>query len=398
MTGSRFTNLTRVQAFTVIAALVAAILLSVIQSPGTLEKSCSKWIPFGLSLSKPCPSPLAAKKQNSPLTSSGQTGDVRAQSSIEDSVVRKKNDDLILYAAITARVANGEAYYPAAAEEHRKGNYPLRPFITMRLPTLAIISASLGGTAMTAILYALALATLLAWRQRLRNQYNDPGRRNSALGLLLAGMIVAFWREFIVLHELWAGILLALAFGLHRPNKWLPSAMIAGCALFIRELSLPLILLMGAFAICDRRWREVLTLTAIVTLFALVMHNHAQHVAAVTSLTDPASPGWANFGGWQSFVRTMQMPSVLRAFPQPVGSVFVILSLFGWLSWRSPTGLFGTLLFAGYGVFFMALGRPDNFYWGFMVVPTFLIGLTFLPAAFGDLRAAVAPKLDFATA
>jgi hypothetical protein len=360
---SRFAGFTRGQAISVIAALVLSFALSFVRLPV----------------------PVAA-----PQASVAQT----ATAATED----RKNDDLILYAAITARVARGEAYYPVAADEHRKGNYPLRPFITMRLPTLAVIAAALGTATMTALLYVLVLATLLAWRQRLRNQYSDPGRRNSALGLLLAGMIVAFWREFIVLHELWAGILLALAFGLHRPAKWLPSAMIAGCALFIRELALPFILLMGVFAMCDRRWREVVTLTGIVALFALVMDNHAQHVAAVTSLADPASPGWANFGGWQSFVRTMQMPSVLRAFPQPVGSVFVILSLFGWASWRSRTGLFGTLLFAGYGLFFMALGRPDNFYWGFIVVPTFLIGLTFLPQAVADLRAAFAPKLDFATA
>jgi hypothetical protein len=393
MTASRFAKLKCGQAIGVVAALVVAILLSIFQISGTQPEKCHNENPFGLSLSKPCPSPAAvAQKQDSPSTSPGRTGDV------SEPVAAKKNDDLILYAAITARVAKGEAYYPVAADEHRKGNYPLRPFITMRLPTLAVISATLGTTATTALLYGLVLATILAWRQRLRNQYDDPGRRNSALGLLLAGMIVAFWREFIVLHELWAGILLALAFGLHRPNKWLPSAMIAGCALFIRELSLPFVLLMGAFALYDRRWREAATLTAIVTVFAIVMLNHAQHVAAVTSALDPASPGWANFGGWPSFLRTLQLPSVLRAFPQQVGSVFVILGLFGWLSWQSRTGLFGTLLFTGYGVLFMALGRPDNFYWGFMVVPTFLIGLTFLPRAFSDLRAATQAKLDFATA
>jgi hypothetical protein len=313
-------------------------------------------------------------------------------------VATAKNDDLILYAAITARVAQGESYYAAAADEHRKGIYPLRPFITMRLPTLAAVSAALGPTAMTGILYALVLATLLAWRQRLRNQYGDPGRRNIALGLLLAGMMAAFWRDFIVLHELWAGILLALAFALHRPGKWLPSVAVAACALMIRELALPFVLLMTAFALCDRRWREATVLVAVIALFAVAMVFHAQHVAAVTTATDLASPGWTSFGGWRALVRTMQMPGALRAFPDWVGSIVVILSLFGWLSWRSRSGVFATLLFAGYGLFFASLGRPDNFYWGFMVVPTFLIGLAFLPQAFADLRMATRAKLDFAPA
>jgi hypothetical protein len=244
----------------------------------------------------------------------------------------------------------------------------------------------------------LVLATLLAWRHRLRNQFADPGRRTIALGLLLAGMMAAFWREFVVLHELWAGILLALAFALHRPNKWLPSVALAACALMIRELSLPFVLLMGAFAVHDRRWREVASVAVVVVAFALVMILHAQHVAAVVTAADPASPGWTSFNGWAGFIRAMQMPSALRAFPDWVGSITVILCLFGWLSWRSRAGLFGVFLFAGYGLAFMALGRPNNFYWGFMVVPTFLIGLAFLPQAFADLHAATRTKLDFATA
>jgi hypothetical protein len=361
---SRFASLSRAQALAVIAALVCAILLSVVRLPGPATV--------------PAPEPQATMA-TAPATAA-------------------KNDDLILYAAITARVAQGESYYAAAADEHRKGIYPLRPFITMRLPTLAAVSATLGPTAMTGILYMLVLATLLAWRQRLRSQFGDPGRRNIALGLLLAGIMAAFWREFIVLHELWAGILLALAFALHRPGKWLPSVAVAACALMIRELALPFVLLMTAFATCDRRWREAATLAAIIALFGVAMILHARHVAAVVTAVDLASPGWASFGGWQSFVRTMQMPGALRAFPDWVGSIAVILSLFGWLSWRSRSGLFATLLFAGYGLFFASLGRPDNFYWGFVVVPTFLIGLAFLPQAFADLHAATRTKLDFATA
>ena len=364
MHASRFANLRRAQALGVITALICAIILGSIRLPAPSV-----------------PAARPAPVQTAPA-----------------SVPTAKNDDLILYAAITARVAQGESYYTAAADEHRKGIYPLRPFITMRLPTLAAVSATFGSAAMTGFLYALVLITLLAWRHRLRNQFADPDRRTIALGLLLAGMMAAFWREFIVLHELWAGILLALAFAIHRPNKWLPSAIVAACALMIRELSLPFIFLMTAHALHDRRWREAATLAAMIAAFAIVLSFHAQHVAAVTTATDLTSPGWASFGGWQGFVRTMQMPSALRAFPDWAASIAIILSLFGWLSWRSRTGLFGLLLFAGYGIFFASLGRPDNFYWGFMVVPSFLIGLAFLPQAFADLRAALMPKLDFAPA
>lgn len=312
----------------------------------------------------------------------------------------RDNEDLHLYSSIIRRVAAGESYYAVAADEHRKGHYPLRPFVTMRLPTLALVSAELGRTAMTALLFALVLATMCAWWTRLAHNYDDAGRRISAIGLLLAGMMAAFWRDFIVLHELWAGILLALAFALHRPRRWLPSLLVAACALAIRELALPFVLLWGAFALYGRRWREAGAIAIVVASFAMLMTWHAAQVGAVTTAADPASPGWTALGGWTAFVRTMQMPSALRAFPPAIGSAVIVLTLFGWASWRSTAGLFGTLMFTGYGVIFMILGRPDNFYWGFMVVPTFLIGLSFLPRAIYDLRRAISqqgqPNLDFA--
>ncbi len=44
--------------------------------------------------------------------------------------------DLALYRRISERVITGEDYYAAALAEQRAGNYPTRPFVTVRLPTL----------------------------------------------------------------------------------------------------------------------------------------------------------------------------------------------------------------------------------------------------------------------
>lgn len=52
--------------------------------------------------------------------------------------------DHALYARVAKRVEAGESYYAAAADEHRAGNYPLRPFVAVRLPALAYIVAALG--------------------------------------------------------------------------------------------------------------------------------------------------------------------------------------------------------------------------------------------------------------
>ncbi|MBA4161004.1 MAG: hypothetical protein C0515_02725, partial [Novosphingobium sp.] len=59
---------------------------------------------------------------------------------------RPRDDDLALYDRVIQRIGKGEDYYAVAAEEHRKANYPLRPGVAVRLPTLAYLSVWLGDT------------------------------------------------------------------------------------------------------------------------------------------------------------------------------------------------------------------------------------------------------------
>jgi hypothetical protein len=59
--------------------------------------------------------------------------------------------------------------------------------------------------------------------------------------------------------------------------------------------------------------------------------------------------------------------------------------IFGWAGWRTSAGAFATLLYLGYGLFFMIAGRGDNFYWGAMVAPAMFIGLAFAPGWLGSL-------------
>ena len=51
--------------------------------------------------------------------------------------------DIVLYEAIVDGVRHGGNYYAVAAQELRRGDYPLRPFITFRLPTLAMVQAQM---------------------------------------------------------------------------------------------------------------------------------------------------------------------------------------------------------------------------------------------------------------
>ncbi len=295
------------------------------------------------------------------------------------------NPDLTLYRTITAQVAGGADYYKVAAHEQRVGDYPLRPFFTFRLPTLAMVTATLGFPIMHGLMWLLCAGIVLAWWARLKGEAQLPNRRLLGAMLIVSGLTLAVRPELIVVHDLWAGLLIALALGLHRSSHWGPSLIAGLCAVLIRETALPFILLMGAFACYQRRWREAGAWGGIVILFAGVLTLHASHVAAVVSPNDPASPGWTNFGGWPFFVLAVRLTTALRGLPIWMGGALVPLALLGWASWRSNTGLAGLLLFVGYAAILMALGRPDNFYWGLMVAPAFLLGLAFLPVALKDL-------------
>jgi hypothetical protein len=295
------------------------------------------------------------------------------------------NADLFLYEAIVAKVRAGGDYYAVAAHELRTRDFPLRPFITFRLPTLAWMQAGLGLPATWALFAGLALATVAAWWVRLKGAFAADSRRVTGAMLIAAGLVIAKSPGLIFLHELWSGLLLALSLALWRPGKWQLSLIVALAALLIRELALPFVLLTGAFALWHRRWGEAAAWGAAVGLFISILVWHYWQVLPVTLPTDPASPGWLSIGGWPTMMRAFRLTSALRVFPAPLGSVAVVLCFFGWLSWKSDTGWLGAMAMLGYGLFFALLSRPNNFYWGLMLAPLLMLGLAFLPQAFADL-------------
>jgi hypothetical protein len=311
-----------------------------------------------------------------------------ATSSRFDEARPQGNEDLALYDKITTRVAAGENYYRATAEELRRGGYPLKPFFAFRLPTLAVAAAWIGLPALRVLQWCLFAAMIGAWWVSLDKQFADNGRRVSAAMLAAAGVAVAFSGRYVLLHEIWAGTLIAVSLALHRRDRWGWSVACAALALAIRELALPYVLLMAALAFYYRSWRELGAWVTIILLFAAGMAWHSQEVARVILPSDPASPGWSSLGGWAGALRTFHLTGPLRWLPPEVGAAAIILTLFGWLSWKSPTGLAATLMYAGYGVAFMLFGRANNFYWGFIVTPAFLVGLAFLPRALSDLASA----------
>jgi hypothetical protein len=311
---------------------------------------------------------------------------------------RPRDDDLALYDRVIQRIGQGENYYAVAAEEHRKSNYPLRPGVAVRLPTLAYLSVWLGDTGRGAEVLVpgslgaalvLLVAVVLAWWRRLGEEPGGAAFQRIGTALMFMGASLGLNRYYFVLHELWAGMLIALSLALHRPGKkWLGAVLVAGLALAIREHVLPYVLLMGALALWRRDWKESAAWAALVAAFGLYLAWHLGQVAQHVLPSDPMGPAWLELRGLSGWLSNVVLSSNMRFLPHFVAGPLVMLMVLGWAGWKSPLGTTATLLYLGYGLAFMIAGRPDNFYWGAVIAPAMFVGLAFAPRAVGSLAKA----------
>lgn len=295
--------------------------------------------------------------------------------------------DIVLYEGIVEGVRHGGNYYQVAADALREGNYPLRPFVTFRLPTLARVEAALPRWGSLALLWVLAAGVFAAWYVRLAVALQRIPPRLVAMALLAGGMMAFVQPDLVSLHETWAGLLVALSLALRRPGWWVEAAAVALAAVLIRETAALYVAVMAALAWIDGQRREAIGWAGVLGILAVAVALHAHAVAQVVRPLDPASPGWAGMLGFGFFVRTETLSTALALFPVWFAAPLVALALVGWASWRDPLALRATATFAAYAVLLSLFGRADTFYWGLMVAPTLLVGLAFAPDGVRDLVA-----------
>lgn len=299
-----------------------------------------------------------------------------------------QHSDLQLYRDIIARVGAGEDYYAATADELRKGNYPLKPFFTFRLPTHATIYAALGERTMVILFWLLSAGLMIAWWIKLRSTL--PRLQLGLFMVLVAGGLGGLLQpQTGLFHESWAAILLALMIALYRPERIWPAVLTGGAALMIRELTLPMILAMGGLALLEKRWKEVGAWTAVVALFAAYVAMHAHWVSQVLLPSDPPSPGWSAMLGLQFALKAIARVTLGIRLPVVLASALLILSLFGWGSVRAGWALRAAILLAGYGAMLALLARTDTFYWALIAAPLSFAGLVFVPKAIADLTKSI---------
>jgi len=294
--------------------------------------------------------------------------------------------DLMLYETIVEGVRGGGNYYQVAADALRSGGYPLRPFLTFRMPGLAVVLASMPFWFPPKALLALILLGMAwAWGQRMREAL--PGRVAQLAAVILGlGSILTFVQgDLVAFHEIWAGPLTAWSLALRRPGRWIEAVAIALAAMLIRETAALYVVLMAVFAWLEGERREALGWGLALALFGVALGVHAYAVAGVTGPMDPASPGWAGLLGFGFFVKSLTLATALQLFPLAAGAAFVGLTLFGWAAWDDPLALRMITILATYATAIGLFARIDTFYWGLMVAPVFLLGLVFVPDALRDL-------------
>jgi hypothetical protein len=281
--------------------------------------------------------------------------------------------DATLYRHIIRRMELGESYYTAAAQEQRYHGFPLKPIVTVRLPSMSWLNLSSDPQL---ILRALLVLTAVAWAAL---PGLALGERTAVAVLITAGAWQVFADDAALIHEYWAALLIALSAAVYRPHRWWVALLSALAAVLIRELALPFLLLAGAFAFAEGRCREAAGWAAATLIFGMAMVVHGFQVSQVALPTDRVSSGWLGLLGYPEVIRRIAMLTPIAVFPDPVAKVIASVALVGWLGLRDRRGVFVFLFLIGMTIFLAVFPRYNNLFWTLMVAPLWLAGLTFLP-------------------
>lgn len=299
--------------------------------------------------------------------------------------------DAALYRQITERVAGGTDYYQAVAIEHRASSYPLKPYTAVRPPVLTAVMVAVGPNMADALLRLLAIGAAAATVIRLAPHMRAPHRE--AAILLSATSAGAFVQSGMwVWHEVWAGLLIALALACRTDRHWRASLAFGFAAALIRELALPFLIVMAVAAWIGGNRRESGGWAVASALVLVMLALHWTMVARIALPNDVTSPGWLALGGWRFDLALARQSSLLMVLPAWVAVVVVPLALLGWVARAGGYAARTAALLGLWLTMFLVMGRPDNGYWGFLFAPILPVGLAFAPAALHDLIRAMRPR------
>lgn len=284
--------------------------------------------------------------------------------------------DRALYRHVAQAVRGGGAYHETAITQQRAWNYPVRPFVTVRMPILAWFHAALGdfGLRLVAVVAAAALAPFWLWRLAAAGF----AVRLAGTGAVAACALPLALSPLIYFHDFWAGLALAFAIGLRSATA---RAALGTLAALVRELTAPFLAIEAGARLMRRDGRR--SAAPALAGLALVAAALAAHAAVVLSLTtdaDLASAGWSAMRGPGAVVADVGGLTALQFLPYPLTAALVFLPLLGWFEFDDKRTAF--VWFAVFLGAIAVLARADNNYWAANLLPAYFIGLAFVPSFF----------------
>ena len=283
--------------------------------------------------------------------------------------------DIGLYAYAAAQAAHPATYYARTIAEQRREGYELKPFVTVRPPTLSFILAALGSEgARRAAVIALALVSLGLWWLHLGQEGVTLVPRALDLTVLATGALPAVAVQAPYMHEVWAGLLISAALASRRADAFRLSVALGLAAALIRELAAPYLVVMLVLALLGRRPREAGAWALAIGLFGAALAFHAHMVDSLIIPSDHYGAGWVKLSGWPFVLHAAQWNAVLAAGPAWLSALAVPIALAGAVTWTSPLGRRLAAVLVAYVLAFAVVGRPENFYWGLLFAPLLPLG------------------------
>ncbi len=303
-----------------------------------------------------------------------------------DHAVPKGVSDTSLYQAIEARMMRGEPYYVAAAAQQRLWAYPTAPAPAFREPTLAWILKFLRYDLLRrVVIVLLSAAALFSLRDAIARTAVPGYLRVLSLPLIGGAVAVAWGPVAAYFHEVWANLLIVLSLAFYRPSRWRLPVLLGLFACLIRELALPYMLAMAAFAAREHQYREAAGWMTAVLLFAGFYAWHLHMASGLHLPGDYISPGWLYFGGWPFVIETARRNLIWISAPNYIVAAVICLALIGFAGFRDPWISRVGLIVGGYMTSFLFVGRPDTSYWGILISTLLPIGVALSPLALRDL-------------
>ena len=278
--------------------------------------------------------------------------------------------DAALTQGVIDHMRAGAGYYDAMETALRAQGYAMRPFWSFRLPLLAKFTAAFPTDAVPRLLLVtLSVAVWVVWTLRMESRWSLA----VAGGLLTFSVFLAWAPGWLLFHDVWAGLLIALALGLHPRSRW--AAVACGViALGVREHA---VIFAGVMLLCAWRDRyERLAWSAAIAGFTIYVLIHAwivsQHV-----LPGDIGKNWVTVGGWSFIVSTARWTWLTAFSPTPVCAVVMPVALLGlaYLRDHRPLAVVGA-----YVVLFLFVGIADDWYWGLLYSPLLAVGIANVPA------------------